>query len=198
MRLPARAARQLPEQSTTLRVDSSSTSDPRLRGALPIGDIAVDLEGNSHSCGPTRTNKLNCARGEVSAAPRSNQGRFASRCKGPLMARCHLHPFAGSPLEETGRGRLGRSARILGRGPSVPLATGNQSDSLHALVGGRTLVGGRMVELGCHIPWAYFAEQVDGRIDKSGVRWNDRGCGSRRAPRARAHRRHRRAAPRSA
>src|SRR6266700_4068956 len=36
MRLPARAARQLPDQSTTLRVESSSTDDPRLRGALPI------------------------------------------------------------------------------------------------------------------------------------------------------------------
>src|SRR5499426_1038104 len=33
--LPARAARQLPDQSTTLRVDSSSTDDSRLRGALP-------------------------------------------------------------------------------------------------------------------------------------------------------------------
>src|ERR1700737_4092387 len=35
MRLPAQAARQLPDQSTTLRVDSSSTDDSRLRGALP-------------------------------------------------------------------------------------------------------------------------------------------------------------------
>jgi DNA-binding transcriptional LysR family regulator len=38
-RLSARAARQLPDQSTTLRVDSSSTGDPRLRGALPKADI---------------------------------------------------------------------------------------------------------------------------------------------------------------
>src|SRR5437588_8718038 len=30
MRLPAQAARQLPDQSTTLRVDSSSTDDSRL------------------------------------------------------------------------------------------------------------------------------------------------------------------------
>ena len=39
LRLPAQAARQLPDQSTTLRVDSSSTDDSRLRGALPIADI---------------------------------------------------------------------------------------------------------------------------------------------------------------
>src|SRR6202795_901205 len=38
-RLPGRTARQLPDQSTTLWVESSSTSDPRLRGALPRGDI---------------------------------------------------------------------------------------------------------------------------------------------------------------
>jgi hypothetical protein len=31
LRLPAQAARQLPDQSTTLRVDSSSTDDSRLR-----------------------------------------------------------------------------------------------------------------------------------------------------------------------
>ena len=36
--LPAQAARQLPDQSTTLRVESSSTSDARLRGALPKPD----------------------------------------------------------------------------------------------------------------------------------------------------------------
>src|ERR1700760_4668550 len=40
-RVPGRTARQLPDQSTTLRVKSSSTSDPRLRGALPTADIAA-------------------------------------------------------------------------------------------------------------------------------------------------------------
>jgi hypothetical protein len=38
MQLPAQAARQLPDQSTTFRVDSSSTDDSRLRGALPSAD----------------------------------------------------------------------------------------------------------------------------------------------------------------
>src|SRR5262249_40785292 len=38
LRLPARAARQLPDQSTTPRVQSSSTGNPRLRGALPKAD----------------------------------------------------------------------------------------------------------------------------------------------------------------
>ena len=38
MRLPAQAARQLPDQSTTIRVESSSTDDSRPRGALPSAD----------------------------------------------------------------------------------------------------------------------------------------------------------------
>jgi hypothetical protein len=38
MQLPAQAARQLPDQSTSFRVDSSSTDDSRLRGALPKAD----------------------------------------------------------------------------------------------------------------------------------------------------------------
>ena len=38
-RLPSRAARQLPDQSTILRVESSSTDDSRLRGARPTADI---------------------------------------------------------------------------------------------------------------------------------------------------------------
>src|SRR5258708_1467548 len=40
--LPGRAARQLPDQSTTLWVESSSTDDSRLRGALPIADLGSD------------------------------------------------------------------------------------------------------------------------------------------------------------
>ena len=43
-RLPGRAARQLPDQSTTLRVESSSTGDPRLRGRT-----ATSRHAPSHS-----------------------------------------------------------------------------------------------------------------------------------------------------
>src|SRR5215469_16483625 len=38
-RSPGRAARQLPDQSTIIWVDSSSTGDSRLRGALPKADL---------------------------------------------------------------------------------------------------------------------------------------------------------------
>ena len=43
--LPDRAARQLPDQSTTPWVESSSTGDPRLRGALP--EAAICTAANS-------------------------------------------------------------------------------------------------------------------------------------------------------
>ena len=42
-RLPVQAARQLPDQSTTLWAESSSTDDSRLRGARPIGDIQTNV-----------------------------------------------------------------------------------------------------------------------------------------------------------
>src|SRR6202140_2325625 len=53
-RLPGRTARQLPDQSTTLWMESSSTSDPRLRGALPTSDLTAAiprlyLRDGSHS-----------------------------------------------------------------------------------------------------------------------------------------------------
>ena len=41
LRLPGRAARQLPDQSTTIRVESSSTGDSRLPGALLTTDLSV-------------------------------------------------------------------------------------------------------------------------------------------------------------
>jgi hypothetical protein len=43
MRLPAQAARHLPDLSTTLRLDSSSTDDSRLRGTLLLADIGRAL-----------------------------------------------------------------------------------------------------------------------------------------------------------
>ena len=53
IRLPAQAARQLSDQSTTLRVDSSSTEDSRRRGALPTPDIADDANSRVPGCLPS-------------------------------------------------------------------------------------------------------------------------------------------------
>ena len=41
-RLPDKAARQLPDLSTSIRVDPSSTGNPRRRGALPCPDSTIE------------------------------------------------------------------------------------------------------------------------------------------------------------
>ena len=57
---------------------------------------------------------------------------------------------------------------ILGLGANTPIATGNQSDSLHALV------GGRIVELRVPYPMGFYAKNIDGRIDNPGAGWKGR------------------------
>ncbi len=57
---------------------------------------------------------------------------------------------------------------ILGLGANVPIATGNQSDSLHALV------GGEVVELRVPYPMGFFAKGIDGRIDDPKAGWKGR------------------------
>ena len=56
-----------------------------------------------------------------------------------------------------------------GLGANVPIATGNQSNSLHALV------GGQVIELRVPYPMGFFAKGLDGRIDDPGAGWKGRG-----------------------
>jgi hypothetical protein len=58
---------------------------------------------------------------------------------------------------------------ILGLGANVPYETGNQSDSLHALV------GDRIVELRVPYPMGFFAKGLEGRIDDPKAGWKARG-----------------------
>ena len=80
MRLPARAARQLPDQSTTLRVDSSSTDDSRLRGALL--PAAHSITSSARATGNHVASKL-------SAPERAKQARVTVHCCTPLSPRDH-------------------------------------------------------------------------------------------------------------
>ena len=48
-RLPSQAARQLPDLSTIIRVDSSSTGDSRPRGALPLSDTLLRCVARARS-----------------------------------------------------------------------------------------------------------------------------------------------------
>jgi hypothetical protein len=57
---------------------------------------------------------------------------------------------------------------ILGLGANVPFETGNQSDSLHALV------DGHFVELRVPYPMGFFAKGLEGRIDDPNTGWKGR------------------------
>jgi hypothetical protein len=113
-------------------------------------------------------------------------GSFDRRlCKGPLNGpgaetgdKCpegwRFYPLPGPPLQ----GTTGAAENpyylwvdqhdILGLGANTPIATGNQSDSLHALV------DGRIVELRVPYPMGFFAKQIDGRIDDPAAGWKGR------------------------
>ncbi len=118
-----------------------------------------------------------------------DSGHIASfdrrKCKGPLNGpgaekgeKCPegwtFYPLPGPPLQ----GDSGAAENpyyvwvdqhdILGLGADVPIATGNQSDSLHALV------NGRIVELRVPYPMGFFAKQIDGRIDDPATGWKGR------------------------
>jgi len=119
-----------------------------------------------------------------------DSGHIASfdrrKCKGPLNGpgaekgeKCP-EGFTFYPLPGPGfRGDAGAAENpyytwvdqhnILGLGAGVPLATGNQSDSLHALV------DGRVIELRVPYPMGFFAKGIDGRIDDPGAGWKGRG-----------------------
>jgi hypothetical protein len=114
-------------------------------------------------------------------------GSFDRRkCKGPLNGpgaekgdKCPegwtFYPLPGPPLQ----GDSGAAENpyyvwvdqhdILGLGADTPIATGNQSDSLYALI------GGRVIELRVPYPMGFFAKQIDGRIDDSNAGWKGRG-----------------------
>ena len=119
-----------------------------------------------------------------------DSGHLASfdrrKCKGPLNGagaeqgnKCPegwtFYPLPGPPLA----GDTGAAENpyyvwvdqhdILGLGANTPIATGNQSDSLHALA------DGRFVELRVPYPMGFFAKQIDGRIDDPAAGWKGRG-----------------------
>ena len=59
-----------------------------------------------------------------------------------------------------------------GLGKDVPIATGNNSDSLHVLV------DGKFIQLRVPYPMGFFAKGLDGRIDDPNAGWKGRGLWS--------------------
>jgi hypothetical protein len=126
-----------------------------------------------------------------SALASGHLGAFDRRkCKGPLNGpqatgnQCPegwtLYPLPGPQLgnvTDNGSGETPYYAWVdqhntSGLGNDVPFATGNQNDSLIALV------DGKMVNLVVPYPMGFWAKALDGRIDDANAGWKGRGVWS--------------------
>jgi hypothetical protein len=111
-----------------------------------------------------------------------------SKCKvlnGPTATGAHcpegwtLYPLpgpqmAGVSAPETGSAESSYYTWVdqhdtFGLGDNVPIATGNNSDSLHVLV------NGKFIQLRVPYPMGFFAKGLDGRIDDPNTGWKGRG-----------------------
>jgi hypothetical protein len=130
-------------------------------------------------------------------------GHFASfdrrKCKGPLNGptatgkQCPegwtLYPFPGPQfrdVRDSGSAEASYYAWVdqfntLGFGANTPIATGNTSDALFALV------DGKFVTLRVPYPMGFYAKGMDGRIDDPNAGWKGRGLWTTYATRAVAH-----------
>jgi hypothetical protein len=126
-----------------------------------------------------------------SALASGHLGAFDRRkCKGPLNGpnatgkHCPegwtLYPLPGPQLgnvTDNGSGETPYYAWVdqhdtLGLGKDVPIATGNQNDSLIALVDGKP------VNMIVPYPMGFWAKGLDGRIDDPNAGWKGRGVWS--------------------
>jgi hypothetical protein len=119
-------------------------------------------------------------------------GQFASfdrrKCKGPLNGPAAasgmlcpegwtLHPFPGpnfAGVKGPGSAEASYYAwvdqhDVAGLGADTPIATGNQSDALFALV------DGQFVTIRVPYPLDFYAKNLDGRIDDPNAGWKGRG-----------------------
>ncbi|HWU54796.1 MAG TPA: carboxypeptidase-like regulatory domain-containing protein [Rhizomicrobium sp.] len=130
-------------------------------------------------------------------------GHFASfdrrKCKGPLGGpkatgnQCPegwtLYPFPGPQfrdVKDTGSAEASYYSWVdqhntFGLGNNVPIATGNASDALFAVV------GGKFMTLRVPYPMGFYAKGLDGRIDDPKAGWKGRGLWSTYATRTPFH-----------
>jgi hypothetical protein len=109
------------------------------------------------------------------------------KCKGPLNGpqatgrHCPegwtLYPFPGPQFQGVSESGSAEASYftwvdqhdVFGLGKNVPMATGNNSDSVHVLV------DGKFVELRVPYPMGFFVKGLDGRIDDPQAGWKGRG-----------------------
>ena len=133
------------------------------------------------------TARASCGR----RSPSGHLGAFdRSKCKGPLNGptatgkHCPegwtLYPLPGPQLggvTDNGSGETPYYAWVdqhdtLGLGKDVPIATGNQNNSLIALK------DGKLINMVVPYPMGFWAKGLDGRIDDPNAGWKGRGVWS--------------------
>src|SRR5438874_235644 len=125
-------------------------------------------------------------------------------CKGPLKGPAladpqHLCPegfklyeMPGPEFENLAKGTPGACAEapyyvwvdqhnVFGLGENVPIATGNNADSLNALVNGKWVV------IRIPYPMSFFAKNLDGRIDDMKEGWKGKGLWTQYSGRSQPH-----------
>ena len=133
-----------------------------------------------------------------------SSGQYASfdrrKCKGPLngpnaatgkhcMEGWSFYAFPGPNYKGATDSASAESAYynfvdrfdLLGLGRNVPLATGNESESLQALV------DGKFMTLRVPYPMGYYGKGLDGRIDDPNAGWKGKGIWATYATRAPFH-----------
>jgi hypothetical protein len=155
--------------------------EPPAPGYSPRG---MDIDGNGVVWAPL-------ASGHLASFDR----RICKILAGPAATGKHcpegwtLYPFPGPQFKTvTAPGSAEASYyawvdqhNIFGLGANVPFATGNASDSLHALV------DGKFVELRVPYPMGFYAKGLDGRIDGAAAGWKGKALWSAYATRAPFH-----------
>ena len=103
-----------------------------------------------------------------------------------------FYEMPGPEFENLPKGTPGASAEapyyvwvdqhnVLGLGENVPIATGNNADSLNALVNGKWVV------VRIPYPMSFFAKNLDGRIDDMKEGWKGKGLWTQYSGRSQPH-----------
>jgi hypothetical protein len=155
--------------------------EPPAPGYSPRG---MDIDGNGVVWAPL-------ASGHLASFDR----RKCKVLSGPTATGKHcpegwtLYPFPGPQFRDVASSGSAEASyyswvdqhNTFGLGANIPFATGNASDSLHALL------DGKFIELRVPYPMGFYAKGLDGRIDDATAGWKGRGLWSTYATRTPFH-----------
>jgi hypothetical protein len=145
--------------------------EPPFPGYAPRG-VDIDSQGviwvplgSGHMASFDRR-KCKVLNGPTATGQHCPEGWVLYRLPGPQLT--------GASEQETGSAESSYYTWVdqhdtFGLGKDIPIATGNDSDSLHVLK------DGKFIELRVPYPMGFFAKGLDGRIDDASAGWKGRG-----------------------